>query len=105
MNKRMSFMGKIIQNQISPSSTLSSPNGELSRLIAAAVVDRKFCELLLENPAVALESNYGGESFHLTHVEKELVLSVQYPTSLADFAAQLTNNYCKAMQKSDSLED
>lgn len=105
MNKRIFPLGRIIQNQITPSSPLSSPNGELSRLIAAAVVDRKFCELLLVNPAAALESSYGSESFNLTPEEKALVLSIQYPTSLADFAAQLTKNYCKANRKSVPSKD
>lgn len=105
MNKHIFLLEQTIQSKLSPSSPSSSPNGELSRLIAAAVVDRKFCKLLLENPAVALEANYGSESFHLTPQEKALVLSVQCPTSLADFAEQLTKNYLKATQKSEPSQD
>lgn len=68
------------------------PNGkELSRLITAAVVNRGFCNLLLDNPAIALAAGYNGEPFHLATEEQELVLSIR-ATSLADFAKQLTQN-------------
>jgi hypothetical protein len=71
------------------SSTLPT-NGELSRLITAAVVNQKFCNLLLTNPATALATGYGGESFYLTTEEQELILSIQ-ATTLADFATQLAD--------------
>jgi len=105
MNKHIFPLEQTSQGKISPSSPSLSPNGELSRLIAAAVVDQRFRELLLENPVAALESNYGSESFHLTPEEKALVLSIQCPTSLADFAEQLTKNYLKANRKSKPSQD
>ena len=43
-----------------------SPNREFSRLISAAVVNQRFCNLLLINPMIALSTGYNGESFHLT---------------------------------------
>ena len=64
---------------------------ELSRLIAAAVVNRQFCNLLLANPAMALATGYNGEVFHLASEEQELVASIR-ATSLADFAKQLTKS-------------
>jgi hypothetical protein len=70
-----------------------SPNGkELSRLVSAAVVSREFCDLLLEDAATALRIGYNGSGpFHLTPDNQQLVLSIR-ATSLADFAAQLTES-------------
>jgi len=68
-----------------------SYNGELSRLVTAAVVNRKFCNLLLISPTVALAAGYNGESFHLTPEEQELVISIR-ASSLTDFAEQLSGN-------------
>ncbi len=64
---------------------------ELSRLISAAVVNQKFCSLLLADPALALATGYGGEAFRLATEEQELILSIR-ATSLADFALQLAKN-------------
>ena len=65
-----------------------SNNGELSRLITAAVVNQRFCDLLLADPRLALAGGYQGEVFHLTLEEYRLVVSVR-ANSLADFATQL----------------
>jgi dihydrodipicolinate synthase/N-acetylneuraminate lyase len=67
------------------------PNGTLGRLIAAAVVDQEFRDLLLINSAAALAAGCNGESFHLTPEERELVVSIR-ASSLVDFAAQLIRN-------------
>ena len=69
----------------------SSKKAELSRLITAAVVSQKFCDLLLSDPAMALATGYGGESFSLSAEEQELILSIR-ATSLADFAMQLAGH-------------
>jgi hypothetical protein len=70
---------------------LPSSNGkELSRLLTAAVVNQRFCNLLLTNPATALAIGYNGESFRLGKEEHDLILSIQAKT-LADFARQLTS--------------
>ena len=65
-----------------------STNGELSRLITAAVVNQQFCDLLLADPRLALAGGYKDEVFHLTAEEYRLVLSIR-ATSLAEFARQL----------------
>jgi len=75
------------EGPVNTTNTLSS-NGELSRLITAAVVNQKFCDLLLADPRLALAGGYQGEVFHLTLEEYRLVVSVR-ATSLADFAMQL----------------
>jgi hypothetical protein len=65
-------------------------NGEeLSRLLTAAVVNQRFCKMLLSNPASALDAGYHGESFRLAADEKRRILSIR-AKSLADFAMQLT---------------
>jgi hypothetical protein len=68
---------------------LSTRRGELSRLMIAAVVNKKFCDLLLTNPKLALAAGCNGEVFHLAPEEYHLILSIQ-ATSLADLATQLT---------------
>ena len=68
-----------------------SPSPELTRLIAAAVVDRQFCKLLLNDPAAAIESGYGRESFQLTAQEKALIISCKNVESLADLAGCIAN--------------
>ncbi|HMQ51663.1 MAG TPA: hypothetical protein PKE64_06950 [Anaerolineae bacterium] len=70
-----------------PTETNSATQG-LSRLVMAAVVNQTFCQLLLNDPAQALEVGYSGETFQLTHDERRTVLSIR-ATSLADFASQL----------------
>jgi hypothetical protein len=61
---------------------------EMNRLLTAAVVSRKFCQLLLTEPQVAMRNGYNGEAFHLAADEVALILSIQ-ATSLCDFADQL----------------
>jgi hypothetical protein len=63
---------------------------ELSRLITAAVVNRGFCQMLLENPQRALASGYKGETFSLGSEEQDLISSIRAGT-LAEFASQLVN--------------
>jgi hypothetical protein len=64
---------------------------ELNRLLTAAVVNRKFCDLLLTNPASALARGYQGEAFRLDTEEQKFILSIRANT-LADFAQQLAQN-------------
>lgn len=78
-------------------STFPNHGRELSRLLTAAVVNRKFCQLLLSNPETALSSGYHGEAFRLGTEEKKLVLSIQ-AQSLADFAQQLTGYEERSLQ-------
>jgi hypothetical protein len=60
---------------------------EMSKVVAAAIVDEKFRDLLLSNPAAALLNGYNGQTFNLGSEEKEFILSVQ-AVSLTDFASQ-----------------
>jgi hypothetical protein len=61
---------------------------ELSRLLTAATVSKKFRHLLLTNPQQALANGYNGEVFHLDPQEVDLILSIQ-AISLSEFAEKL----------------
>jgi|GEM_PF-1486703 len=65
------------------------PNfSEINRLLAAAVVSRKFCALLLSDPAQAIAQGFSGEQFYLSAEEYNLVLSVRGNT-LQEYSKQL----------------
>ncbi|HEY9075438.1 MAG TPA: hypothetical protein VIO61_02765 [Anaerolineaceae bacterium] len=66
----------------------------LGRLLTAAVVNRQFCSLLLQNPELALRNGYQGEKFNLTHEERTVLLSI-HANSLTDLAGQL-NRFLRA---------
>jgi hypothetical protein len=61
---------------------------EISRMLTAAVVSRKFCQLLLADPLLAMRSGYNGETFQLSADETNLLSSIR-ATTLRDFAEQL----------------
>jgi hypothetical protein len=61
---------------------------EISRMLNAAVVSRKFCQLLLADPLLAMRSGYNGETFQLSADEANLLSSIR-ATTLPDFATQL----------------
>jgi tetrahydromethanopterin S-methyltransferase subunit C len=61
---------------------------EICRLLAAAVVNPGFCQLLLTCPELALEHGYQGELFSLDEQERALVISIR-AASLAELARQI----------------
>lgn len=63
---------------------------EYSRILTAAIVNEKFCKLLLTNPELAIRNGFGGEAFHLGKDEAERISTIQ-AISLADFARQINN--------------
>lgn len=71
-----------------PELTLSP---ELNRLLTAAVVNRRFCRLLLTNPLRALTLGYRGEAFALNPTEIQCISAIR-ATSLREFALQLLLN-------------
>jgi hypothetical protein len=79
--------------KLAPESKVSSG---LSRVFSAAVVNRQFCDMLLEDPYIALKRGYLGEIFSLSREEEDLIVSIR-ANSLADLAKQvnrsLSNNY------------
>jgi len=72
--------------------SLSDGRLELSRLLAAAVINPDFCHLLLNDPELALESGFQGEDFLFTEEERELIVSIR-AASLADLANQLARTF------------
>jgi len=62
----------------------------ISRLLAAAVINKGFRELLLSDPARALSQGFQGEEFPLDYDQKALVFSIR-AESLSDFALQFTS--------------
>jgi hypothetical protein len=71
-----------------PTEKSEAGSREINRMLTAAVVSRKFCQLLLADPLLAMRSGYNGESFQLAADEIDLLLSIR-ATTLPDFAAQL----------------
>ena len=71
---------------------LSSDRLELSRLLAAAVVNPKFCHQLLEEPEQAIGNGFQGETFSFTDEERDLVMSIR-ADSLAGLANQLARTF------------
>jgi hypothetical protein len=69
----------------------ASPSSAINRLLAAAVVNKTFRDLLLGDPVQALTQGYGGESFSLTAKERNLVLSIQ-ADNLRDFSLQILSS-------------
>lgn len=63
---------------------------ELTRLISVAIISRRFRDLLLHDPATALDDGFHGQQFSLTPEERNMVISIQ-AASLTDFAAQLAH--------------
>ena len=66
----------------------TSPSSAVNRVIAAAVVNKNFRDLLLTDPGQALAQGYQGETFPLDYNERILVLSIQADT-LKEFALQI----------------
>lgn len=68
-----------------------APTSTISRLLAAAVVNKNFRDLLLADPVQALAQGYQGEMFSLDYDERNRVLSIQ-ADSLREFARQLSSH-------------
>jgi len=62
---------------------------EYSRILSAAVINNHFRQMLLNDPVKAISNGYSGEQFDINSEEK-VRLSAIRATSLADFAAQLS---------------
>lgn len=65
-----------------------SRHDELNRLLSAAVVSQNFCDMLLANPEIALDTGYQGESFNLSDADRNWLFSIR-SSNLVDFAANM----------------
>ncbi len=79
-----------INNPGTSAREVESFENDLTKLLAAAVVNRGFRELLLSQPAKALAVGYRGEEFQLDQDDRELILTCSART-LPDLATLLTN--------------
>jgi hypothetical protein len=61
---------------------------DLNQLLCAAVVNDRFRETLLRDPAQAIASGFMGHNFFLTSEERDLVIGIQ-AQQLEDLAAQV----------------
>ncbi len=60
----------------------------LSRIFAAAIVNRQFCQMLLQDPYTALQKGYLGETFSISTEERDAIIAIR-AESLPEFAQQL----------------
>lgn len=67
---------------------LETHSSDLNRVLTAAVVNRRFCNLLLSDPQAALRGGYNGETFQLSEHERNAVLTAG-ASSLRELAAKL----------------
>jgi len=80
------------QNTISqkfPSRSKSSSG--LSQVFAAAVVNQQFCKMLLQDPSIAIQKGYLGQTFSLSKEEQDLITSIR-ANSLSDLAKQVNHS-------------
>ena len=61
---------------------------EVSRLLTAAVINRSFRSMLLNDSAKAIAGGYHGERFQMGSAETHQVTSI-HASTLAEFATQL----------------
>jgi len=64
----------------------------ISGVFAAAVINKNFCEKLLNNPEEALKQGYLGKSFGLSQEDASLIISLN-AKSLADLAKQVVQTF------------
>jgi hypothetical protein len=81
------------QNKLSTklASQSTKASSGLSRVFAAAVVNKQFREVLLHEPSIALQNGYLGETFSLSKQEEDLIISIR-ANSLPDLAKQITRS-------------
>lgn len=65
-------------------------NTELSRVVHAAIINRRFRENLLSDPIRSIELGFCGESFYFSRETKEQIRSIQ-ARSLEEFATGIQN--------------
>ena len=67
---------------------VSQEQTEVNRLLAAALISKQFCNLLLKDPARALQQGFAGEHFTLSTDEQDFILSLR-AGSLQEFVADV----------------
>ncbi len=67
----------------------ASDHSNINRLMAAAMINKGFCNLLLQNPLGAVRKGFAGESFPLSQWAQSLLISIQ-ADNLPEFAQELS---------------
>ncbi len=94
----MTNVAGIAPNFYAGALTKKSNGREIGRLLTAAVVNQRFCQMLLKNPKMALDSGYKGETFAFETEEQDFILSIK-ASDLAEFANKLTDRKYEWMKK------
>lgn len=89
----MNYLNQINQADLSfhnknPKIDESFVRMECERLIHAAVISRRFLNMLLTNPINTIEGGYCGEKFSFTQDEKQRIKQIR-ANNLAEFSSQL----------------
>lgn len=66
----------------------SKDTDSISRLLVAAAINSRFCATLLANPLQALQVGFGGESFPLSQITLDRLVSIRAST-LPEFVLKL----------------
>src|SRR3989304_2080863 len=74
---------------------------EISRLLAAAVVNPSFCRLLLVDPEMAIENGYHGETFLISDAIRYQFVSIN-ANSLAELAGQIVHEIGQGLHSNSS---
>jgi hypothetical protein len=74
---------------------------EISRLLAAAVVNPAFCQQLLVDPKQAIDDGYQGETFLLSDAARYLLLLIR-ADSLVELAQQIARSFGLGLHKQSS---
>ncbi len=77
--------------QVSGQLDYPQPDDELNRLLCAAVVSKRFRNVLISNPEIAVSSGYQGESFNLSEEDRHWLFSLR-PANLIDLAANVVTH-------------
>jgi hypothetical protein len=64
-------------------------NTEISRILSAAVINENFCQLLLNSPIHAIESEFHDEYFNVNAQEKAKIEAI-HASNLVDFATKIS---------------
>lgn len=89
----MNYLNQLDQAELSfpnkqPELDESFVRMECERLIHAAVISRRFLNMLLTNPIKTIEGGYCGEKFSFTQDEKQQIKHIR-ANNLAEFSSQL----------------
>jgi hypothetical protein len=74
---------------------------EVSRLLAAAVVNPSFSQLLLVDPKQAIENGYPGETFQFSDAARYLLMLIR-ADSLVELAQQIAQTFGIGLNKQSS---